>query len=104
MFSFLRNDLRKYKQVYQKSIEQETIYSPLTPTHQYSKSQLEALPKTATGIVDLSSVMDEYKEPFKAYEKHINDLKTDIHSLKQESQQANNEKEDYERQYKKIKE
>ena len=33
MFNFLRNDLRKYKDVFQKSIEKETIYSPLTPTH-----------------------------------------------------------------------
>lgn len=86
MFNFLRNDLRKYKEVYQKSIEKETIYSPLTPTHQYKQAQLDALPKTATGIVDLSSVMEEYKEPFKAYEKRIGDLKKDVQIFKQESQ------------------
>lgn len=68
MFNYLRNDLRKYKEVYQKAIEHETMYSPLTPTHQYSAAELQALPKTNSGIVDLSSVMDEYREPFKAYE------------------------------------
>ena len=74
MFNYLRNDLRKYKEVFQKSIDHETMYSPLTPTHQYSTAELNALPKTNEGIVDLSSVMEEYKEPFKAYEKQIEQL------------------------------
>ena len=36
MFNYLRNDLRKYKEVFQKAMEFETMYSPLTPTHQFS--------------------------------------------------------------------
>ena len=68
MFNYLRNDLRKYKDVFQKAMEAETMYSPLTPTHQYSTADLEMLPKNRDGIVDLTMVMEEYKEPFKAYE------------------------------------
>ena len=36
MFNYLRNDLRKYKEVFEKAMEYETMYSPLTPTHQFS--------------------------------------------------------------------
>ena len=36
MFNYLRNDLRKYKDVFQKSIEHETMYSPITPIHKYT--------------------------------------------------------------------
>ena len=74
MFNYLRNDLRKYKEVFQKAMEYETMYSPLTPTHQFSTNELNALPKTNDGIVDLSSVMAEYREPFKAYDKKIEEL------------------------------
>ena len=36
MFNYLRNDLKKYKDIFEKSVEHETMYSPLTPTHQYT--------------------------------------------------------------------
>ena len=54
------------------------MYSPLTPTHQFSAQELKALPKTSDGIVDLSSVMAEYREPFKAYDKKIEELKKEL--------------------------
>ena len=33
MFNYLRNDLHKYKEVFEKARDAETMYSPLTPTH-----------------------------------------------------------------------
>jgi hemerythrin-like domain-containing protein len=33
LFNYLRNDLRVYKEVFQKAMEFETMYAPLTPTH-----------------------------------------------------------------------
>ena len=72
MFNFLRNDLRKYKEVFEKAMEWETMYSPLTPTHKFSDKELQSLPKTTEGIVDLKSVMDVYREPLlKKYEEEI---------------------------------
>jgi len=83
MFNYLRNDLRKYKDVYQMTLENETIYSPLTPTHRFTEEELNDLPKTAEGIVDLRSVMGEYEKPFKKmYEVQINKLKAENKELK----------------------
>ena len=64
-------------------MEYETMYSPLTPTHQFSTNELNALPKTNDGIVDLSSVMAEYREPFKAYDKKIEELNKELREYKQ---------------------
>lgn len=104
MFNYLRNDLRKYKEVFQKSIDHETMYSPLTPTHQYSTQELNALPKTNEGIVDLSSVMEEYKEPFKAYENQIQELKRELTFVKSEEQKSTNLKEEMEQKLSKLQE
>lgn len=78
------------------------MYSPLTPTHQYSTAQLQALPKTNEGIVDLSSVMEDYKEPFKAYEKIIKDLQQEIKNEKAEHQKANNKLDEFMNKYNKL--
>ena len=91
MFNYLRNDLRKYKDVYQQSLENETIYSPLTPTHRFTQEELETLPKTDEGIVDLRSIMAEYDQPFKKkYEEIIDNLKAENKELKQHEQKVNN--------------
>ena len=37
MFHLMRNDLEKYKKVYELSKELETMYSPFTPQNQYSE-------------------------------------------------------------------
>ena len=74
MFNYLRSDLEKYKEVFQKAMEYETMYSPLTPTHQFSTNELEELPITQDGIVDLSSVMEKYREEFIPYEEKIANL------------------------------
>ena len=102
MFNYLRNDLRKYKEVFQKAMEHETMYSPLTPTHQFSAQQLNALPKTNDGIVDLSSVMDEYREPFKVYEKKIAELEKALKESKATEAVKTNVADELESKYEKL--
>ena len=56
MSNLVRSDLEKYKQVYDLSKESETMYSPFTPYHHYTKEQINQLPKKHD-IIDLSKVM-----------------------------------------------
>ena len=53
MFHLMRNDLEKYKKVYELSKELETMYSPFTPQNQYSEATLNNLPKKHD-IIDLT--------------------------------------------------
>ena len=62
MFELVRSDLEKYKQVYDLSKEYETMYSPFTPLHHYTKEQMEQLPKKHS-IIDLHKVMSESASP-----------------------------------------
>ena len=97
MFNFLRNDLKKYKEVFEKAMEHETMYSPLTPTHQFSANELNALPKTQEGIVDLNSVMETYREPLvKRYEEEIELYKKQLKDVRQEEQKANSKADELE--------
>ena len=70
-------------------MEYETMYAPLTPTHKFTEQQLNKLPKK-NDIIDLSDVMDEYKEPFKEYEAQIEALKKEVTSLRSSEQKAVN--------------
>ena len=78
------------------------MYSPLTPTHQFSTNELNALPKTNDGIVDLSSVMAEYREPFKAYDKKIAELNMALTESKSTEQIATNKTDELETKYSKL--
>ena len=61
MFQLMRNDLEKYKKVYDYSKESETMYSPFTPTNQFSKERLSQLPKK-NDIIDLTKLMADAAE------------------------------------------
>lgn len=54
--------------------------------------------------MDLKSVMDEYREPFKQYEMAIEDLKKEVKELRQTSQVALGEKDDFADKFEKLKE
>jgi len=56
MFDLVRSDLEKYKQVFEISKEIETMYSPFTPMHHYTKEQIDKVPKKHD-IIDLKKVM-----------------------------------------------
>lgn len=62
MFELVRSDLQKYKQVFDLSKEYETMYSPFTPLHHYTKEQIDKLPKKHS-IIDLQKVMSESASP-----------------------------------------
>ena len=90
MFNYLRNDLRKYKEVFNKAIEHETMYSPLTPTHKYSEEDLKQLPVlNRSDIVNLKEIMDEYYSPLvNKYEERIKAVKESETKERQEKQMA----------------
>lgn len=52
----MRDDLEKYKKVYEMSKELETMYSPFTPQNQFKEQTLVAL-KQRNGIIDLKEVV-----------------------------------------------
>jgi hypothetical protein len=52
VFELIRDDLDKYKKVFEMSRDYETIYSPFTPVRLYDDKDLKKL-KTKHSIVDL---------------------------------------------------
>jgi chromosome segregation ATPase len=54
-------------------------------------------------IIDLREIMEEYKEPFKVYEKSIKELNESLTEEKREKKQATTELEELRREHTKIK-
>ena len=77
----MRNDLEKYKKVYDYSKESETMYSPFTPTNQFSKDKLTKLPKK-NDIIDLTNIMADAAEEFNALKFQVIKLQKENKALK----------------------
>ena len=77
MFHLMRNDLEKYKRVYELSKELETMYSPFSPQNQYSEATLNSLPKRHE-IIDLTKIMEDATHEF-------DNLKSKVHELEKEN-------------------
>ena len=50
--------------MYEKTMNYETMFSPLTPAHRFKKEDLEDLPKK-NEIIRLDKMMEEYQKPLK---------------------------------------
>ena len=89
MFHLMRNDLEKYKKVYELSKELETIYSPFTPHNQYSETTLRDLPKKHD-IIDLTKIMEDATHEFDRLKNRVHLLEKENRSLKGFQQKADN--------------
>ena len=104
MFHLMRNDLEKYKRVYELSKELETMYSPFTPQNQYSEATLNSLPKR-NEIIDLTKIMEGATHELENQKNKVHELEKDNRKLRGQNQKLENEYEELEREkdkYKKL--
>jgi predicted nucleic acid-binding Zn-ribbon protein len=83
LFAMMRGDLDKYKNVYEKTVECETMYSPFTPVAQFKPEQLASIARR-NDIVDLTKVMGETKLQYAEFEKRIKEQNLEIADLKKQ--------------------
>lgn len=83
LFSMMRGDLDKYKNVFEKTVECETMYSPFTPVAQFKPEQLASIARR-NDIVDLTKVMGETKLQYAEFEKRIKEQNLEIADLKKQ--------------------
>ena len=102
MFHLMRNDLEKYKRVYELSKELETMYSPFSPQNQYSESTLNNLPKRHE-IIDLTKIMEDATHEFDNLKQKLREYEKENYKIKGLQQKAENQKDEFERDFLKYK-
>ena len=81
MFHLMRDDLEKFRKVYDMSKERETLYSPFQPISQYSGQTLNNLP-TKHDIIDLTEIMKTATTEFEKQKKRLVALERENRHLK----------------------
>lgn len=83
LYKLVRDDLEKYKKIFEFSKQLETIYSPFTPLQQYKKEHL-VQQKQKNDIIDLSQVVFESS-------KQVDNMKAEIEKLKKDNSKLRKE-------------